>query len=531
MPNDTCILTLDIGTSSTRALIFDQKARPLPGCLAQIINHLQTTADGGAFFGAEQILKNTVAVIDQVLEKAGPAADRIGGVTMSTFVSNVMGASADGQAVTPIYTYADTRNAPDAAQLRQELGADGQQKAHDRTGCLVHTSYLPARFRWLQRVEPSQLAQADHWLSIGEYLLWRFTGRRLASYSVASWTGLLDRRQLIWDPEWLGQLPLSAEQLSPLGDVDEPLVGLESAWAERWPALANVPWFPTIGDGAAANLGSGCGSLHPVEASSTDNKNDKSKDKAAARFLALTIGTTGAMRTVIDADLAAKTPTPDGLWLYRIDRQRALLGGATTEGGNLYAWLRQTLHLPEPAQIEAALAGRTPDSHGLTILPFVAGERAPGWDDDARASLLGFTLNTAPLDIVQAGLEAIAHRFALIFERIQSSLPQDDAPLRIMASGGALLSSPVWMQMMADSLGQPIVPLDEQEISARGLAVLGLEKLGVIGDAAELAPQTDPALAPQPAHHAIFQSARARQVLIYNALKSATGQNEKPFEE
>ncbi|MEZ4705907.1 MAG: FGGY family carbohydrate kinase [Caldilineaceae bacterium] len=417
MPTNTCILTLDIGTSSTRALIFDAQARPLPGCLAQVINHLQTTADGGAVFGAAEILNNTVAVIDQVLAQAGPAARHIGGVTMSTYVSNVLGAAADGRAVTPIYTYADTRNAPDAAQLRQELGAAGQQQAHDRTGCLVHTSYLPARFRWLARVEPEQLAHADHWLSIGEYLLWRFAGRRLASYSVASWTGLLDRRKLIWDPVWLEQLPLNATQLSPLGDVDEPLIGLEPAWAERWPTLAHVPWFPAIGDGAAANLGSGCGSLHPEAALSANEDNGST----SARFLALTIGTTGAMRTVLDADQAAEARTPDGLWLYRIDRKRALLGGATTEGGNLYAWLRQTLQLPEPAQIEAALAGRAPDSHGLTVLPFVAGERAPGWDDDARASLLGFTLNTAPLDIVQAGLEAIAHRFALIFERILSS--------------------------------------------------------------------------------------------------------------
>ncbi|MEZ4661684.1 MAG: gluconokinase [Caldilineaceae bacterium] len=519
MPTDTCILTLDIGTSSTRALIFDAQARPLPGCLAQVINHLQTTADGGAVFGAAEILKNTVAVIDQVLAQAGDAAHRIGGVTMSTYVSNILGATADGRAVTPIYTYADTRNAPDAAQLRQELGAEGQQQAHDRTGCLVHTSSLPARFRWLARVEAEQLAQADHWLSIGEYLLWRFTGRRLASYSVASWTGLLDRRKLIWDPVWLAQLPLTADHLSPLGDVDEPLVGLESAWAERWPALAHAPWFPAIGDGAAANLGSGCGSLQPGAALSA-NKGD---DKAPARFLALTIGTTGAMRTVLDADQAAATRTPDGLWLYRIDRQRALLGGATTEGGNLYAWLRQTLQLPEPAQIEAALAGRAPDSHSLTVLPFVAGERAPGWDDDARASLLGFTLNTAPLDIVQAGLEAIAHRFALICERIVSSLPPGDAPLRIIASGGALLSSPVWMQMMADSLGRSIVPLDEQEISARGLAVLGLEKLGVIADASELPPQTSSPIEPRPAYHEVFRAARDRQVLIYNALKDVAG--------
>lgn len=515
MPDQTYILTLDIGTSSTRALLFDQRAQPVAGCLAQVANLLQTSADGGAVFDAEQLLHNTVSVIDQVLAQAGSKAEQIGGVTISTFVSNVLGAAADGRAISPVYTYADTRNAPDAVRLRQELGTEQQKAAHDRTGCLIHTSYLPARFAWLARVAADQLKQADYWLSIGEFLLWRFTGRRLASYSVASWTGLLDRRQLMWDTVWLAQLPLKEEQLSPLGDVDAPLVGLQPPWAERWPVLAQVPWFPAIGDGAAANLGSGCGSLQPAAV----GKPGEATSEPKTRLLALTIGTTGAMRTVLDAEQAAKISTPDGLWLYRIDRRRALLGGATTEGGNLYAWLRQTLQLPEPAQIEAALAERQPATHGLTVLPFVAGERAPGWDDDARASLLGFTLNTTPIDIVQAGLEAIAHRFALIFERISSSLPQHEAPPRIIASGGALLSSPVWMQMMADSLGRPIVPLDEQEISARGLAVLGLEQLQLINDASQLPPQMATPVEPRPAHHQLFSAARAKQITLYNALK------------
>lgn len=179
-----------------------------------------------------------------------------------------------------------------------------------------------------------------------------------------------------------------------------PLQGLLPPWGERWPVLKDVPWLPTIGDGAAANIGSGCD--HPQR-------------------IALTIGTTGAMRVVLPP---AIPQVPAGLWFYRVTRNRGLLGGATTEGGN-HAWLRETLQLPPGDQLEKELADRQPAAHGLTVLPFVAGERAPGWKGSARASLVDFTLNTRPIDIVQAALEGIAYRFAIIYGRIKPYLGEE----------------------------------------------------------------------------------------------------------
>ena len=167
---------------------------------------------------------------------------------------------------------------------------------------------------------------------------------------------------------------------------------------QRWPVLKDVPWYPAIGDGAAANLGSGCG--------------DPSR-------VALTIGTSGAMRVVLSHELAV---VPEGLWLYRVDKRRSLLGGATTEGGNLFAWLRETLQLPSLAETEKALGNMAPITHGMTMLPFLAGERAPGWRDNALAVLVGFTLNSRPLDILRSGLESVAYRFALIYRLIAPSL-------------------------------------------------------------------------------------------------------------
>lgn len=496
------VLALDIGTTSTRALLFDAAGQPVPDCIAQVANHLDTTNDGGATFDPIPLFEHVVAVIDQVLQRAGDHAKAIGAVVSDTFVSNVMGVSAAGEPVTPLFIYADTRNAAAADQLRQELGMDGRRASHERTGCLLHTSYLPARFRWLARTQPDWLAGSRYWMSFGEYLYWKLLGKRAVSYSVASWTGLLNRHALTWDEEWLATLPVEAKQFSPLADVDQPLQGLLPPWAERWPALRDVPWYPAIGDGAAANLGSGC-------------------DQPAR--IALTIGTTGAMRVVVDPNL---DQVPDGLWLYRVSGKQGLLGGATTEGGNLFAWLRETLQLPPMDQLEKELAARAPAAHGLTVLPFVAGERAPGWNDHARASLVGFTLNTRPIDFVQAALEAIAYRFALIYGRIKPHLTSDQH--QIIASGGGLLSSPAWLQIMADVLGEPIVALTEKEITSRGIALLGLQQLGVLQQLSDLPPTTGHTYLPNDAHHARHQQALERQLAVYELLIPSAAESHEP---
>jgi gluconokinase len=377
--------------------------------------------------------------------------------------------------------------------LRDELGGAGMAAAHDRTGCLVHTAYLPPRLRWLARTRPQLMADVDYWMTAGDYLLWTFSGRRVISYSAASWTGMLNRRDLNWDPEWLANLPIDESHLSTLVDVDQPVHGLRKEWAGRWPALANVPWLPAVGDGAAANIGSGC---------------DRSTE------IALTVGTTAAMRVVVDPAAAS---VPAGLWLYRVDRRRGLLGGATTEGGNLFAWFRDTLNLPPAAELERALADRAPAAHGITILPFIGGERAPGWKEEALATFSGISLHTQALDLVQAGLEAISYRFAIIYGRLRPHLPHDEAH-RIVASGGALLSSPAWLQIMADVLGQPVIALAEKELTGRGTTLLALEALGEIGSAADLPAATGRIYEPDAERHARHQEALEQQVALYELL-------------
>jgi gluconokinase len=320
------------------------------------------------------------------------------------------------------------------------------------------------------------------WGSIGEHLELTLFGEAATSLSMASGTGLLDQDALRWDTEALAAAGIEPAQLFPLASRTEGRRGLRPPWATRWPALRGVPWFPAVGDGAASNVGSDCVDLGRV---------------------ALNLGTSAALRVVTETPV---TP-PRGLWRYRLDRRRGLLGGATSEGGNVYAWCRDVLRLPDDDAVERELAARMPDTHGLTVLPFLAGERAPGWRGDRRAAITGLSLDTSALDVVHAALEAVALRLVLVYELLAPYAAPDHV---VVASGGAISRSRAWTQMLADALGRPVHCSAEPEATSRGAALLALEALGAVPDLETLRAPLGEAFAPDAARHARYRAALER---------------------
>ena len=173
-----------------------------------------------------------------------------------------------------------------------------------------------------------------------------------------------------------------------------------------------------------------------------------------------------------------------GLWRYRADAQRVVIGGSLSDGGSVFAWLKRLARLPEdPAEAERAIAAMAPDAHGLTVLPLLSGERGPGWSDAAGATIAGLTPATEPLDLLRAGLEAVALRFRLIELELSEALPGERD---VVGTGGGLVKSPAWTQIMADALGRPVAMSEVEEGSSRGAALLALEALGHLERAEEV---------------------------------------------
>jgi gluconokinase len=492
------VVALDVGSSSVRALAFDARGRSL-GLECQRPYEPETTPDGGVEIDAERLVALSAEMLDGLLAALGPRAAHVAAVATSTFWHTLVGVGADDRPVTPVYSWADTRSVGAVEALRARVD---EKAYHARVGCRLHTSYLPSRLWWLRDEAPDAYRAARRFMSFGEYLGIRLFGELRTSVSMASGTGLFDQSARRWDAPILEALELDTARLGPIVDLDQPFRGLRAEFARRWPALAGVPWFPALGDGACSNVGAGC--TTPTRA-------------------ALMVGTSGAMRVC----LAAESVTiPDGLWCYRVDGRRLLLGGSLANGGSLYAWLGETLHLPSPEEREGALAAMEPDAHGLTVLPFLAGERSLGWVASARAAIVGVSLATSPMDILRAGLETVAYRFAMIHERLRESCPD----LReIVATGGALLASPAWTGIMADVLGAPLTPSTEAEGSSRGAALLASEALGLIPALEAVPAGTGPVIEPDPARHRRYRDGLARHRALYDLLvPHAPGERSRP---
>jgi gluconokinase len=374
----------------------------------------------------------------------------------------------------------DTRSAGEVKEV---------PNAHARTGCVPHSSYWPARLLWLHRNRAREFAATRRWISFPEYLFQKLFGRAYVSTSMVSGSGLWNQNANDYDAGTLAALPISRCQLAPPEDIDRVARDLLPEHREAWPAFADAPWFPALGDGACDNLGSGC--IGPDR-------------------WALMVGTTGAMRVVIEAP---RVEIPGGLWCYRVDRKRFVMGAALSNGGEVFAWMKRTLQLPK--DLEARLDTSVPGDHGLTLLPFFSGERSPYWRADLRAAITGLSLSSEPFDILRAALESVALRFRDI-QRI--FLKHLSPPAEVVSSGGALERSPGWTRMMADALGRPVTVCLEQEASSRGAALWALEQIGAIGNLADLPASMGGVIDPRPANEAIYERLLNEQHALYEKL-------------
>jgi gluconokinase len=451
LPDKNLILGIDIGSSSVRAALFDHSGVQIPKTLVKIERKLKTTLDGGSEIDADTAFRQFVKAVDEILSKTEAQKGTITHVASCTFWHSLMGVDGMGKPTTPVLGWADNRSREHVATLRKRLD---ERETHQRTGARFHSSFWPSKLLWLKGGNPSgsegaPFNETSRWISFGDYITFKLTGELATSISIASGTGIFNLRGGVWDDQLMRFLKLKRSQLPPIAENTRTF-RLNAKFAKRWPRLAEAEWFPAVADGAANNIGSGC----------------SSRGKAA-----LMVGTSGAMRVVLDSPPAN---IPDGLWCYRVDHKRFILGGALSDGGGLLDWLRANLNLPKNA--ESLIAKRPPGANGVAVLPFFAGERSTGYDEGARGAILGLTMAHDSIDILHASMEAIAGRFAEILRQIESVTPVRE----IVASGGALKNSPAFTRIIADTLGRELTLSEAPEASMRGAVLLALETIGKI---------------------------------------------------
>ena len=494
MSESPFVLAIDVGSSAVRAGLCDSRANRVEGTAVNLVHAQVVMGNGTCVEDAVQLAELVETAVDQVLELAGGTARHIAGVGMASMASTILGIDANGDPVTTVFTYADSRTGDDVEHLRQTIDVDA---AYQRTGVMQHWSYVPARVNWLRRTRPDIHEQIDKWVDFPAYLYGRWFGFGVlrTSHSLAAWSGMQDRETLDWDTELLSTVGLSRDQLPAISGYDDVQCGLSSEYAARWVELRDARFALGVGDGAAVNIGTGC---------------------VGANRVAITVGTTAAMRTFAIRDRGGPLPeVPRGLWGYPLNPHQTLLGGAFTEGGSVVKWCTDVIQMPDLLELSVALEGREPAAHGLTVLPFLSGERAVGWAANATATVTGLRASTGGLDIVQAMMEAVAYRFALVAELLR---PHTAADRVYVAGGNAMTGSAWWVQTIADVLGAVIHTTADDEATTRGAAMLALHAVGIWRTLSDFPSETAASFEPRAQYRAVHDAGIDRQTTLYEQI-------------
>jgi gluconokinase len=443
------VLALDFGTSSARALVLDAEANPVPDALARHRVRLSVDDRGAAELSPRTYLDGVIQCLDE-LRDAGHL-DGVTDVVASTQWHSLLAVDDALEPISSLLTWADTRA---AAGPTPEV--PDPVDWHRRTGTWVHVQYWSRKAPWLL----DQLSQGPaQLLGLPEFVYGNLLGESGASASSASGTGLFDWAKNSWDDEAITRMHIPPDLLPPLLP-DDWTGGLTPALRSRWPQLADARWHPPLGDGAASNLGSGC------------------IDPSA---VAITIGTSAAVRVVQPADAAADVPS--ALWRYRVDRERVVSGIAFSAGGEIFAWAKDVLQLPLGPDGETIGIGDVPiGCNGVTVLPYLSGTRAPRPVPAGSGIIAGLSLGTDQVEVVAAAIEGMCFEIASGLEtllRLLTGSGHGSAP-QVVGGGGGLEQSPFWQRRLAAAIGGRLRMAHVPETAARGAAML---HLGLVDDA------------------------------------------------
>lgn len=475
---------LDIGTSSVRASLYDLTAQPVAGSEARIEYRARVDAEGAAELDAPRLASQCRRVLAAVAHQV-ESADHVAAVAVSCFWHGLLGLDASHQPVTPVWLWADQRSWRQAEALRGDPALAGVRA---RNGAAVHTSYWPAKLAWCREALPATWEQVRHWVSFTDYLYLELFGELGTTASMASGTGLRRLDDGRWDLALAGRLGVAGDALP--GAIEEYEGPLRPPARRSLARLARARWIGAVGDGATATVGS-------------------EGDRASRR--ALTIGTSAAMRTALPA---VPAELPEGLWCYLIEEGRYLAGGAYNNGGNLHQWLVDQLRLDGDA-LERALRRLPPASVELTFLPLLSGERSPGFAPRATGSVAGLRGSTTALDLGRAAMEGVATLLRPVDRGLDALL---GGAGRTVISGGALVGSAAWCQVVADALGKPVSALQVDEASSRGAALLALRRLGAPAPAALPLERT---WRPRPRATEVYADLERRLTALYGATVGA----------
>ena len=444
------ILALDQGTTSSRAIVFDERGSIR--AVAQREFRQIFPRPGWVEHDPLEIWESQLAVAQEALREAGLTAQDVAAIGITNQRETVvLWDRTTGRPVHNAIVWQDRRTAEDCERLRHEGHLPSFRK---KTGLVLDPYFSGTKIAWLLRNVPAVRDAADlAFGTIDSWLIWNLTGGVVHATDVtnASRTLLFNIHGETWDDELLSALGVPRSILPEIRSSSE-------VYAETLPELlgAPVPIAGVAGDQQAALFGQAC--LRTGMAKCT---------YGTGCFLLMNTG-----RNPIRSKHELLTSPA---WRLR-GRTDYCLEGSVFVGGAAVQWLRDGLGIVRTSPEIEELAASVPDSGGIVLVPAFTGLGAPHWDPYARGALLGITRGTTAAHLARAALEGIAHQVADVLSAMEGDSGVAVSELRV--DGGAA-ENDLLMQMQADLGGVPVARPTVRETTALGAAYLAGLAVGV----------------------------------------------------
>lgn len=449
---------LDIGTTSTKAVVFDISGKVLTqkSISYEMFHHQPNWSEQNPDEIYEAV-NQCLAFLDKrsLLET----------LSMSSAMHSIMAVDESGKPLTNLIVWADNR----AIEIGSKLKASSEGKEiYHRTGTPIHPFSFLCKILWLKENEPEVFAKAHKFIGIKEYVWHKIFGEYEIDESLASATGMMNIQDLCWDKKALDLVGIGEEKLPKIVPTTFSRQKIKRVkvsppfFKEGWPDEVgrggeigddtSINFFIGGADGPLANLGTGA----------------MGKNK-----LAFTMGTSGAVRICVDeyyTDPQMRT------FNYLLTSTQHVVGGATNNGAVVMQWLKeQILQTSISTEDLIEKAQKTPSgAENLLFLPYILGERAPVWNANAKGVFFGLSINHTQAHLTRAVMEGLILNLYSVGKVLMEKFPVDE----ICASGG-FAKSDFWLQLVADVFQKKVVITDNVEGSAWGAVLLALKGLGL----------------------------------------------------
>lgn len=458
------LLGIDIGTSGTKTVLFDETGRTISSALEEY--PLYQPEIGWAEQDPEDWWKASCASIRKVLAKSGVKPEDISGIGLSGQMHGMVLLGADGNVLRRSIIWCDQRTTAECEQITSIIGA---KRLIEITANPALVGFTASKIMWVKNNEPAIYEKIKKILLPKDYVRYRLTGEFATEVSDASGMQLMDIPGRCWSDEVLSKLEIDKEWLGDLYESQVVSGYVSQAAAAETGLKAGTPVVGGAGDQAAGAVGNGI--VKPGVVSST-------------------IGTSGVVFAYLDKisiDPLGRVQT----FCHAVPNTWHVMGVTQAAGFSL-KWFRDNL-----CSEEMAVAARMdkdpyvlmdqeaekvrPGSNGLIYLPYLIGERTPHLDADARGVFFGLSTVHRKSDMIRAVMEGVVYSLKDCLSII-SDMGVDASEVRASGGGG---KSRLWKQMQADIFGIPITTTNSSEGPALGVALLAGVGTGVYKDVAE----------------------------------------------